>query len=130
MAATVTKLAARRRGASKTGALSVRTAVDAFLDSPKVAGNPNTLRAYTNVLDRVADRIEYEEIKTPLVPRVGELIDIDNRSYQVMDVLWHHYRKSDDSVRIVSPRPHRCRESRQCAESTHHPDCADDQERH
>lgn len=31
--------------------------------------------------------IEYEEIKTPLVPRVGELIDIDNRSYQVMDVL-------------------------------------------
>jgi len=57
MAATVTTLAARRRGAGKTGAPTVRTAIDAFLDSPKIAGNPNTLRAYTNVLDRVAARL-------------------------------------------------------------------------
>ena len=58
MAATVTTLAARRRGASKSGAPSVRTAIDAFLDSPKVAGNPNTSRAYTGVLDRVAERLD------------------------------------------------------------------------
>lgn len=47
MTATVTKLAAR-----------VRAAIDAFLDSPKIAGNPHTLRAYTNVLDRIADRLD------------------------------------------------------------------------
>lgn len=54
MAATVTKLARRRRGA---GPPTVRTSIDAFLDSPKVKGNANTLRAYTNVLDRAADEI-------------------------------------------------------------------------
>ncbi|MFI6031621.1 tyrosine-type recombinase/integrase [Amycolatopsis magusensis] len=58
MAATVTKLAARRRATGAAGKPSVRAAIDAFLDSPKIAGNPHTLRAYTNVLDRVADRLD------------------------------------------------------------------------
>lgn len=30
----------------------------AFLDSPKIATQPNTLRAYTNVLDRVAEQLD------------------------------------------------------------------------
>ncbi|WP_410596147.1 tyrosine-type recombinase/integrase [Amycolatopsis sp. lyj-23] len=55
MASTVTKLETRRRGTGKTGGPAVRTAIDAFLDSPNITGNPNTLRAYTNVLDRTAD---------------------------------------------------------------------------
>lgn len=58
MAATVTKLETRRRdsgtAAKATGGPSVRASIDAFLDTPKVKGNPNTLRAYTNVLDRTA----------------------------------------------------------------------------
>lgn len=36
------------------------------------------------------------------MPRLGELVDIDNRSYQVVDVLWHHYRKSDTSVTVTA----------------------------
>ena len=32
-------------------------AIDAFLDSPKIKANPNTLRAYTGVLDRTADQL-------------------------------------------------------------------------
>ncbi|MBP2183885.1 hypothetical protein JOM49_005411 [Amycolatopsis magusensis] len=38
MAATVTKLAARRRGTGKPGRPSVRAAIDAFLGSPKITG--------------------------------------------------------------------------------------------
>jgi len=33
----------------------VRAAVDAFLDAPAIRGNPHTLRAYTNMLDRAAE---------------------------------------------------------------------------
>ncbi|MCK9928121.1 site-specific integrase [Frankia sp. Mgl5] len=51
MAATVTKLDTRRVGTSPT----IHAAVDAFLDAPTIRGNPNTLRAYMNVLDRVAE---------------------------------------------------------------------------
>ena len=61
MAAAVTRLETRR---SKTGQRSgrvggpvVRAAIDGFLDSPNVKANPNTLRAYTSVLDRVAEQI-------------------------------------------------------------------------
>ena len=55
MAATVTKLEIRRRGTGKAGGPTMRAAIDAFLDTPKVMGSPNTLRAYTNVLDRTAE---------------------------------------------------------------------------
>jgi integrase len=57
MAATVTNLATRRRGPSAPGGVTVRAAIDAFLDSPNVKGSANTLRAYTNVLDRTADEL-------------------------------------------------------------------------
>lgn len=57
MAATVTELKTARRSTGAAGP-SVRAAVDAFLDSPKIKGNPNTLRAYTNVLDRLAERLD------------------------------------------------------------------------
>jgi integrase len=54
MAATVTKLETRPSGTGGAGGPTVRAAIDTFLDSPKVKGNPNTLRAYTGVLDRTA----------------------------------------------------------------------------
>ncbi|MEC3919232.1 tyrosine-type recombinase/integrase [Nocardia sp. CDC160] len=50
MTATVAKLKTRRRG---VGTPTVRSSIDAFLDSPKIKGN--TLRAYTSVLDRAAE---------------------------------------------------------------------------
>jgi integrase len=56
MAATVTELEIRRRCSGAAGP-AVRASIDAFLDSPKVKGNANTLRAYTNVLDRAAELI-------------------------------------------------------------------------
>lgn len=59
MAATVTKLENRRRtpGTGAAGGTTVRASIDAFLDSPKITGNPNTLRAYTNVLDRTGKQL-------------------------------------------------------------------------
>lgn len=59
MAATVTKLENRSRkpGAGAAGGPTVRASIDAFLDSPKIQGNPNTLRAYTNVLDGTGEQI-------------------------------------------------------------------------
>ncbi len=42
------------RVAPTHGGPTVRQAVDAFLDAPKVRGNANTLRAYTNVPDLAA----------------------------------------------------------------------------
>jgi integrase len=54
MAATVTAPRTRRRRSGPAGGPSVRASVDAFLDSPKIKGNANTLRAYTGVLDRTA----------------------------------------------------------------------------
>jgi integrase len=61
VAATVTTLKTRRSGRqqkpAKAGGPTVRAAIDAFLDSPKIKSNPNTLRAYTNVLDRTAEEI-------------------------------------------------------------------------
>jgi integrase len=57
MAATITKLDARGRGpatAATAGGPTVRAAIDAFLDTPKVKANPNTARAYAGVLDRTA----------------------------------------------------------------------------
>ncbi|WP_018687219.1 hypothetical protein [Actinokineospora enzanensis] len=53
MVATVTELETRRTGTGGGGP-TVRTSVDTFLDSPRMKTNPNTLRAYTGVLDRVA----------------------------------------------------------------------------
>src|SRR5436309_3545453 len=52
MAATVTKLETRRSGTSNAGGPTLRAAIDAFLDTPKIKGNPNTQRAYAGVLDR------------------------------------------------------------------------------
>jgi integrase len=57
VAATVTKLETRRRRTGTASGPTVRASIDAFLDSPKVKGNPNTLRAYTNVLDRTAEQV-------------------------------------------------------------------------
>jgi integrase len=59
VAATVTKLKNRRRtpSAGATGGPTVRVSIDAFLDSPKIKGNANTLRAYTNVLDRIGEQL-------------------------------------------------------------------------
>lgn len=57
----MTNLESRRRtarpGPGAAGGPVLRAAVDAFLDSPNVKGNPNTLRAYANVLDRAADEL-------------------------------------------------------------------------
>ncbi|MBL7496992.1 site-specific integrase [Frankia sp. CNm7] len=50
----MTRLDAHRAG-SPAGGPTVHSAVDAFLDAPAIRGNPNTLRAYMNVLDRVAE---------------------------------------------------------------------------
>jgi hypothetical protein len=51
--ATVTDLDSRRPAPTR-GGLTVCRVVDKFLDAPKIAGNPNTVHAYTNVLDRAA----------------------------------------------------------------------------
>lgn len=56
MAATVTKLKTGRRGTGPT----VRAAIDAFLDSPKIKDNQNTRRAYTGVLDRTAGQLNQD----------------------------------------------------------------------
>lgn len=40
------------------GGPTVHVAIDAFLDTPKIKDNPNTLRAYAGVLDRVADQLD------------------------------------------------------------------------
>jgi integrase len=55
MAATVTKLERQRRAAGAAGGPTVRASIDAFLDSPKINRAPHTRRAYTGVLDRVAE---------------------------------------------------------------------------
>ncbi|MEW1840477.1 hypothetical protein AB0392_21250 [Nonomuraea angiospora] len=57
MAATVTKLGTRLTAPGKTDGPTVRAAIDAFLDSMKIRTNPNTLCAYTNVLDRAAETL-------------------------------------------------------------------------
>ncbi|CAI7978959.1 conserved hypothetical protein [Frankia sp. Hr75.2] len=67
MAATVTQLDARRLGPGPAGGPTVRAAVDAFLDAPAVRGNPHTLRAYTNVLDRVAELLGPDQALADLV---------------------------------------------------------------
>src|SRR6202042_230973 len=53
------KLADRRGGQRPAEAMgpTVRAAIDSYLDSPDVRANPNTLRAYTSVLDRVGEGI-------------------------------------------------------------------------
>jgi integrase len=53
----VTKLQTRRRRTGNAAAPTVRASIDAFLDSPKIKGNSNTLRAYTNVLDRISEQL-------------------------------------------------------------------------
>ncbi len=60
MAATVAKLDAQRgrQRPAEAGGPTVRGAIDGFLDSPDVRANPNTLRAYTSVLDRVGEEID------------------------------------------------------------------------
>jgi hypothetical protein len=45
------------RGTGKGGGPTMRAAIDAFLDTPKVKSTPNTLRAYTNVLDGTAEQV-------------------------------------------------------------------------
>lgn len=64
MAATVTRAgdparreAERQRAEAREGRRPDRARRDRRLDSPKVKANPNTLRAYTNVLDRAAEEI-------------------------------------------------------------------------
>lgn len=57
MTTTVAKLKTRRHGAGTVSVPTVRSSIDAFLDSPKINGNANTLRAYTSVLDRAAEEI-------------------------------------------------------------------------
>ena len=64
MAVTVAKLGARRgrHQSAEAGGPTVRAAIDTFLDSPDVRANPNTLRAYTSVLEprRRGDRHQPE----------------------------------------------------------------------
>ncbi len=78
--ATVTNLDSRRPTPTRHGGPTVRQAVDKFLDAPKVAGNANTVRAYTNVLDRVSAElgpnrplaaVADDEIATVLEPLWG-----------------------------------------------------------
>jgi hypothetical protein len=57
MAVTVTKPKTRRRGTGTVSAPTVHSSIDAFLNSPKIKDNANTLRAYTGVLDRAAEAI-------------------------------------------------------------------------
>ena len=52
MAAPVARLDKRRH---TTGGVSVRTAIEAFLDSPRVNRSPHTRRAYAGVLDRMGE---------------------------------------------------------------------------
>src|SRR5664280_394593 len=55
MAAWAARLEQRQHATGTAGGLTVRAAVDAFLDSPKINRSPHTRRAYANVLDRTAD---------------------------------------------------------------------------
>src|SRR5450759_1531934 len=55
MAASAARLEQRPHATGTAGGLTVRAAVDAFLDSPKINRSPHTRRAYANVLDRTAD---------------------------------------------------------------------------
>ena len=55
MAASAARLEQRQHATGTAGGLTVRAAVDAFLDSPKINRSPHTRRAYANVLDRLAD---------------------------------------------------------------------------
>src|SRR5664280_876846 len=55
MAASAARLEQRQHATGTAGGLTVRAAVDAFLDSPKINRSPHTCRAYANVLDRTAD---------------------------------------------------------------------------
>jgi|KBSSwiStaDraftv2_1062776.scaffolds.fasta_scaffold02927_12 integrase len=74
MAATVTTLDTGRPGPA--AGPTVRQAVDTFLDAPKIAGNAHTLRAYTNVLDRVAEHLGPDQPLADLTGTdVGEALD-------------------------------------------------------
>src|SRR5664280_1220526 len=55
MAASAARLEQRQHATGTAGGLTVRAAVDAFLDSPKINRSPHTRRAYANVLDRTVD---------------------------------------------------------------------------
>ena len=70
MAATAAKLDAQRgrQQPAKAGGPTVRAAIDAFLDSPDVRANPNTLRAYASVLDRAGEEIDTRR-------RLAEVLD-------------------------------------------------------
>lgn len=57
MAATVVELKTARRRIGNSGVPTVRAAIGDFVGSPKIKGNANTLRAYTNVLNRTAETI-------------------------------------------------------------------------
>src|SRR5512144_699560 len=48
---------ARRAAGGDAGDMSVRTAIEAFLDSPRVRRSQHTRRAYGNVLDGVAEAV-------------------------------------------------------------------------
>jgi hypothetical protein len=61
-AATVTTLETRRRETGTAGGPTVRAAIDAFLNTPRIKGNPNTLHAYAGVLDWVADRLDADRV--------------------------------------------------------------------
>jgi len=47
--------------------------------------------------------IEYQERSSQQVPRAGELIGFEpNRSYQVIDVLWHLNKAGQDRVTVTA----------------------------
>lgn len=53
-------------------------------------------------LHTLDEDILHENRQAPLVPRVGELITLDgDRSFQVVDVLWHHWDDGSTSVTIT-----------------------------
>lgn len=78
MAATVARLDKRRH---TIGGVSVRTAIEAFLDSPRVNRSPHTRRAYAGVLDRTGESVgpdrelagvtDAESGSDPVVGRAG-----------------------------------------------------------
>jgi integrase len=66
----VVDLGAQRRGQASARRPTVRASIDAFLDSPAIMTTANTLRAYSNVLARVAERLSADR---PL----GDVADLE-----------------------------------------------------
>jgi hypothetical protein len=74
----------------------MRAAIDAFLDTPKVKSTPNTLRAYTNVLDRTAEQVGPGR----------KLADVDDT--EIGDALTELWGKARSCAGATGPSARRC----------------------